>query len=92
MKTVNMLVEYWPIIVGIVLVGYAVVKLAIRNAVLEIINEIQKTFSTKQECHDCREIIHRRIDKLQVEFNDHKERRTTDTQKLKKIVKELKGE
>jgi ABC-type microcin C transport system permease subunit YejB len=90
MKTVNVLAEYWPVITSIIVLGYFVVKLAIRNAVLEIINEIQKDFCTKVECHECRETLNKRIDKLQGEFDNHRERRTTDTQKLRKIVKELK--
>jgi len=86
----QLIAEFWPIIAGIVVCGYYVVKLAIRNAVLEVVNGIQKDFSTKKECHECKEIVHRRIDKLQIDLNEHKKRKTTDTQKLRKIVYELK--
>ena len=92
MKTVSFLTDYWPILVSIVGLGYFVVKLAIRNAVLEIINEIQKDFSTKAECHECREVLHKRIDKLSDELDEARNNKPTDTQKLRKIVSELKSD
>ena len=90
MKTADLLVDYWPVLVGVVTLGYFVVKMAIRNAVLEIINEIQKDFATKKECESCKIILHKRIDKLSDEFDDYCKNKATDTQKLRNIVKELK--
>lgn len=65
MKTVDILVNYWPILVGLVGLGYFIIKLAIRNAVLEVLDKINKDFVKADFCKTCRNSFERRFELLE---------------------------
>ena len=65
MKAVDILVDYWPILVGVVGIGYMIIKLAIRNAVLEVLEKINKDFVKTSFCETCRNGFNRRFELLE---------------------------
>jgi hypothetical protein len=65
MKAVDILIEYWPMIIAFVGLGYFIVKLAIRNAVLEVLHEIDESFVKTGYCDMRCGSINKRLENLE---------------------------
>jgi hypothetical protein len=71
MDKVKELLPYWPVLAGVVALAYFVVKMAIRTAVLEVMEIIRNGFVTTSFCETCRAGLSKRIDHLENEVTEH---------------------
>ena len=72
MEPVELLLKYWPVVVGLIGLIYFIFKISMRNAILEVFKELEEKFVMKDLYETKVEAIEDRLDKLERTRGDGK--------------------
>jgi len=72
MEPVELLLKYWPVVVGLIGLIYFIFKISMRNAILEVFKELEEKFVMKDLYETKVEAIEDRLDKLERTKGDGK--------------------
>jgi len=72
MEPVELLLKYWPVVVGLIGLIYFIFKISMRNAILEVFKELEEKFVMKDLYETKIEAVEDRLDKLERTRGDGK--------------------